>query len=230
MKIMSKALVGTIAAGAMAVSSASPASAQSRDYRYDRGGISVGEIIAGAIIIGGIAAATSGGSRNRDYGYDRAGYPDQGGYGSYGNYGNYGNNGYNQYRGNPRQAVEQCIYAAERQAQRYGNGRANVTDIRDVRQTRYGFEVRGRIAVNGSNRGWNNGNDRYGSGWNNDNDNRYGSGWNNDNDNDNRYGSGWNNDYRGWNENLRGYDSGSFKCKFERGRVYDIDYNGIRGL
>ena len=210
MKIMSKALVGTIAAGAMAVSSAAPASAQSRDYRYDRGGISVGEIIAGAIIIGGIAAATSGGSRNRDYGYDRAGYPD------YGSYGNYGNNGYNQYRGNPRQAVEQCIYAAERQAQRYGNGRANVTDIRDVRQTRYGFEVRGRIAVNGSNRGWNNGNDRYGSGWN--------------NDNDNRYGSGWNNDYRGWNENIRGYDSGSFKCRYERGRVYDIDYNGIRGL
>lgn len=224
MKIMSnalaKGLVCTIAAGAMAVSSATPAAAQNRDYRYDRGGVSVGEIIAGALIIGGIAAVASGGSRDRygrDYQYDRSGYPN----GSYGNYGN-------SYGGNPRQAVEQCIYAAERQAQRYGNGRADVTDIRDVRQTRYGYEVRGRIAVNGSNRGWNGDDDRYGRGWNNDND-RYGRGWNNDND-DNRYGSGWNNDYRGWNENLRGYDSGSFKCRFERGRVYDIDYSGIRGL
>ncbi|HVR92122.1 MAG TPA: hypothetical protein VHG29_13660 [Novosphingobium sp.] len=218
MKIMSKALVGTIAAGAMAVSSATPALADHRD------GVNVGEIIAGALIIGGIAAVASGGNRNRDYDYryDRAGYPDQG---SYGNYGNYGNNGrYNQYGGNPRQAVEQCIYAAERQAQRYGNGRANVTDIRDVRQTRYGFEVRGRIAVNDSGRSWNGDNDRYG----NDND-RYGRGWNNDND-DNRYGSGWNNDYRGWNENLRGYDSGSFKCRYDRGRVYDIDFSGVRGL
>ena len=29
---------------------------------------------------------------------------------------------------------------------------------------------------------------------------------------------------------MRGYDSGSFKCKFERGRVVDLDYSGIRGL
>ena len=34
----------------------------------------------------------------------------------------------------------------------------------------------------------------------------------------------------GWNQNLRGYDAGSFKCKFERGRVVDIDFDGIRGL
>ena len=41
---------------------------------------------------------------------------------------------------------------------------------------------------------------------------------------------GWGGDYRGWNDNLRGYDSGSFKCKVEYGRVVDIDYSGIRGL
>ena len=210
MKTMSKALLGTIAAGAVVVSSATPAFAQYRDYRHDRGGVSAGEVIAGALIIGGIAAAVSGGNNDRydrNYQYDRSGYPND----SYGNDGRYGN----QYGGNPRQAVEQCVYAAERQAQRYGNGRADVTDIRDVRQTRYGFEVRGRIAVNSSNRGWSGDNDRYGRGWNDDNQ---------------RYGSGWNNDYRGWNENLRGYDSGSFKCQFARGRVYDIDFNGIRGL
>ena len=120
-----------------------------------------------------------------DYGYGRAGY------------------GYN-YGGNPRQAVEQCVFAAERDASRYSYGRADVTDIREVRNTRYGYEVKGRIAVNQSGRGW-----RWGDG---------------------NYGRGWNNDYRGWNSNLRGYDSGSFKCKFERGRVVDLDYSGIRGL
>ena len=210
MKTMSKALLGTLAAGAVAVTSATPAAAQYRDYRHDRDGVSAGDVIAGALIIGGIAAAVSAGSNDRygrDYQYDRSGYPN-GGYGN--NYGGYGNN----YGGNPRQAVEQCIYAAERQAQRYGNGRADVTDIRDVRRTRYGYEVRGRIAVNGSNRDWRS------DDWRNDD-------WRN---NDRRYGNGWNDDYRGWNENLRGYDSGSFKCRFERGRVYDIDYNGVRGL
>jgi len=39
--------------------------------------------------------------------------------------------------------------------------------------------------------------------------------------------------YRGYN-NRRGYnngtDRGSFKCEIRRGRVVDIDYNGIRGL
>ena len=29
---------------------------------------------------------------------------------------------------------------------------------------------------------------------------------------------------------MRGYDSGSFKCKIERGRVVDLDIDGIRGL
>ncbi|MCX7282550.1 MAG: hypothetical protein NTX28_00630, partial [Novosphingobium sp.] len=83
-------------------------------------------------------------------------------------------------------------------------GRADVTDIRDVRDTRYGYEVRGRIAVNAQGRDWRNG--------------------------DPRYGRGWNNDYRGWDSSLRGYDSGTFKCRFERGRIVDLDYSGIRGL
>ncbi len=189
MKTLSKALIGTVAAVAMAVSAASPAAAQYRDR--DRG-IDAGDIIAGALIIGGIAAVASAGSRDRGYGYDDYRY-DRAGY----------DRGYGYRNGNPRQAVEQCVYAAERQAGRYSYGRADVTDIRNVRNTRYGYEVRGRIAVNSQGRGWRNG--------------------------DNRYGSGWGNDYRGWNDNLRGYDSGSFKCKFERGRVVDVDISGIRG-
>lgn len=193
MKTMTKALVGTIAAGAMAVSAASPAVA--RDHRDN--GISAGDIIAGALVIGGIAAVASAASNNdRDYGYrnDR-GYDDRYGRGY----------GYDyDMRGNPRQAVEQCVRAAENGASRYSYGRADVTDVRDIRQTRYGYEVKGRIAVNSSGRSWRNG--------------------------DNRYGRGWDNDYRGWNNNLRGYDSGSFKCKVERGRIVDLDYSGIRGL
>lgn len=196
MKTMSKALVGTIAAGAMALSSATPVFAEHRD----RDGVSAGDVIAGALIIGGIAAVASAASNNndrydRDYRYDRAGYGYDRGYG-------YRND--NAWRGSPRRAVEQCVYAAERNAARYSYGRADVTDVRDIRETRYGYEVRGRIAVNSNGRDW-----RRGDGY---------------------YGRGWGGDYRGWNDNLRGYDSGSFKCRIERGRIVDLDYKGIRGL
>ena len=61
MKTISKALIGTVAAGAMALS-ASPAAA--RDRHDD--GIDAGDIIAGALVIGGIAAATVPIARIRD--------------------------------------------------------------------------------------------------------------------------------------------------------------------
>ncbi|MEY4054697.1 MAG: hypothetical protein RL519_31 [Pseudomonadota bacterium] len=196
MKTMSKALVGTIAAGAMALASATPAFAEHRD----RDGISAGDVIAGALIIGGIAAVASAASRNndrydRDYRYDRAGYGYNQGYGYRDNYAS---------RGSARRAVEQCVYAAERNAARYTYGRADVTDVRDIRETRYGYEVRGRIAVNGNGRDWRRG--------------------------DGNYGRGWGGDYRGWNDNLRGYDSGTFRCQVEQGRIVDLDYSGLRGL
>lgn len=198
MKTFSKALVGTAAAAAVAVSSASPAIA--RDHR---GGIDGGDIIAGALVIGGIAAiAAAAGNNNDRYDHGRFGYGDdwrgRGGW----NDGRYRDGYYG--RGNPRQAIEQCVRTAERNAARYSYGRADVTDIRDVRNTRWGYEVRGRIAVNTQGRDWRSG-DRY-------------------------YGRGWGGDYRGWDNSLRGYDSGSFKCKVERGRVIDLDYSGIRGL
>lgn len=192
MKTFTKALVGTVAAGAMAVSAAAPAFARDR---HD-GGIDAGDIIAGALVIGGIAAVAAAASDNddgyrygRDYRYDRAGY---GGYDG-------------RYRkGSARRAAEQCVVAAERNAARSSYGRADVTDIRNVRETRYGYEVRGRIAVNGMGRDWRDG--------------------------DRNYGRGWNDDYRGWNRSLRGYDSGSFTCRYEGGRVVDLDYSGLRGL
>ena len=68
MKTITKALVGTVAAGAMAMASAAPAQAQYRDRDRDRDGIDAGDIIAGALIIGGIAAVAGAvGGRNRGY-------------------------------------------------------------------------------------------------------------------------------------------------------------------
>ena len=200
MKTFSKALVATVAAGAVVIASASPALA--RDGRPG-GGIDTGDVIAGALVIGGIAAiAAASSDNNRGYGYDRAGYGDD--YGSrFDDHRGYGHNR-GAYGGSPRMAIERCVRAAEHQASRYSHGRADVTDVRDVRQTRWGYEVRGRIAVNSSGRDWRNG--------------------------DRRYGNGWNNDYRGWDDGMRGYDSGRFSCRVERGRIVDLDYSGIRGL
>lgn len=193
MKTFVKALAGTVAAGAMVAASATPAFARHGD------GIDAGDVIAGAVVLGGIALLASAASDgNRDYGYDRAGYGDNDRYGRYDrDYRGWG-------RGNPRAAVEQCVRAAERAASRHSYGRADVTDIRSVRETRYGFEVKGRIAVNAMGRDWRRG--------------------------DGNYGRGWSGDYRGWNSNLRGYDAGRFECRIERGRVVDLDFDGIRGL
>lgn len=162
MSIITKGLVGTVAAGAMALASASPAMA--RDGRHhDHDGISAGDVIAGALVIGGIAAIASAASNHHHdrYGYD---YPD----------GRYGRRGYNDgygygYRSNPRQAVAMCVNTAARQADRrsYG-GRARVTDIRHINRHRDGFTVRGRIAVNTRGRDWRRGDRYYGRGWDDD--------------------------------------------------------------
>jgi hypothetical protein len=201
MNIMTKALLGTGAAAAALVSAASPALA--RDRHGD--GIDVGDVIAGAVVLGGIAAVAGAIGNDRDRGYSYPGgsydanyrYDDRYGYND-----RYSRYGYQ--NANPRQAVEQCVATAENQASRYSYGRADVTDIRGVDRNSRGYTVRGRIAVNTQNRGWRNG--------------------------DSAYGRGWNNDYRGWNNNLRGYDAGSFKCRVEYGRVVDLDFSGIRGL
>lgn len=136
MNKLNKALVGTAAAAAMAVS-ASPVMA--KDGRNH--GPSTGEIIAGVAIVGAIAAIASSGNNNdrrysdRNYRGDR-----------------YGNDRYsesrfgNRYRHmNQRQAVNLCARAAEHGATNYG--RAHVTDIRDIDRTRYGYRVKGRIQV-----------------------------------------------------------------------------------
>lgn len=159
MKTLTKTLIGTAATLAVVAGAATPALAQDRGR--DRG-LSTGEVVAGALIIGGIAAvAASAANRDRDYRdggyyYDRD-YRDRD-YRS-GNSGWYDYNPRNSRRNNADRAVQQCVRAAERQAERWGGGRADVTQIRDVDRERNGFEVRGNIAVrsyNNRNGSWNN--------------------------------------------------------------------------
>jgi hypothetical protein len=195
MRTITKVLVGTVAAGAMAMTSTAPAFAQrdrensrdsehsrDRDRDHDRDhGVSTGEVIAGALIVGGIAAVAA--SIDDNGRYDRRVYG----------------------TGRSREAVELCVNAAERRANRRSyRGRSDVTDIRSVDRNRDGFTVRGRIAVNELGRNWRPG--------------------------DRTYGRGWNGDYRGWNQRYRGWDAGNFTCKVRYGRVVNVDFSGIRGL
>jgi hypothetical protein len=146
-KGLAKGAIATVAAGAMAMASATPAMARDRD-RHD--GISAGDVIAGALVIGGIAAIASSIGNNRGYNGTYGGPY----YGDKYRYDNRYYNGYSRY-GDPRTAVEQCVNAATRGANRYGYGRgARVTDIRDVDAKRDGYRVKGTIIVNERNGGW----------------------------------------------------------------------------
>jgi hypothetical protein len=142
------------------------------------------------------------GGPGRSYGYDRAGYRDDNGWrGGYGDQDGRGQGWHNQ-GDSQRHAVRNCMRAAQFEASRYTRGRAEVTDIRDVRETRFGYEVRGRVEVN-----------RFG-----------GHDWNNRSWNDRGWGQ------RDWNGPMRFRDSGSFKCKVEGGRIVDLDLDGIGRL
>ncbi len=145
-----KAATGSLLAGSMLMT-AMPASAQSRGDRYhrDRDGISAGEVIAGAVVIGGLAAIlSSNNGRYRD-GYDGNRYD-----------GRY-NNGYDYRRnGGSRQAIEQCVAAVERRG-----GRRDDVDVRritDVERTHGGYRIEGRVAVDYRDGGRWDRDDRYG--------------------------------------------------------------------
>ncbi|MEQ8411371.1 MAG: hypothetical protein RIB52_07435 [Erythrobacter sp.] len=138
---LARSAFGALAAGALAFTAATPAMA---DDRRDRdGGIGAGEIIAGALVIGGIAAlagAFDGDDdwrdrrwRDRNWRGDRRGWRGDRRGGRF---------------GDPRFAINRCVRAAQNQARRFGGWRfADVTEIRDVDRKRYGFRVRGRIVV-----------------------------------------------------------------------------------
>lgn len=140
MTTISKALVGAVAAGAMAMVPTSGAFAADRYGRNN--GISAGDIIAGAVVLGGIAAvaASIGGNNRNDYRNDSRNYRGD-------------NAGY--YNRDPRSAVEQCVNAARQDASRRGYGNVSVRQIRDVNDTSYGWKIKGDIAVD-SNRAYSN--------------------------------------------------------------------------
>jgi hypothetical protein len=150
MKSVSKAFIGSLVLGATALTSTTPAMARDRDR-----GIDGEDILAGALVLGGIAAiaaiASDGDRDDRRYDsrYDRR-YDDQ----RYDDrryddrYGDRRNRDYRYNGASSQDAVQQCIYAAETTAARYNYGtRAEVYDIRDVDRNGRRFEVRGRIAV-----------------------------------------------------------------------------------
>ena len=129
-----KAAIGAATAGAMLVSAA-PAAARDR---YDRDGIGAGEIIAGAVVLGGLAAILSASDNDRYDRYDNR-YRDRYDDPRYG----YGYD-YNRY-GDGRSAVSQCVRAVERGTSRYG--RTDVTQVTSIDRKRDGYKVKGRVVV-----------------------------------------------------------------------------------
>ena len=198
MKILTKSLLGAGAAPAALVSTAAPAEAQ---YRYrDRDGIRAGEVIAGAVSLGGLAAVLSA----RKTGRYQNGYVDR----DYNKGYSYSTNS-----GSSRAAINQCINQVENQLDGYA--RSNVTQIRSIERTRYGYRVLGTLEGQNDSRGY----DRYGQGNRYDQNDRYTQG--NRYDQNDRYDrGGYGNTYN------RSAEGGRFTCYVERGRVVDIDYNG----
>ena len=198
MKIVTKSLLSAAAAAAALVGTAAPAEAQ---YRYrDRDSISAGEVIAGAVILGGLAAVLSAGKNGRYHdGYDRGDY----------------NNGYS-YKtnnGSSRAAINQCINQVENQTGDYN--RSNVTQIQSIERTRNGYRVLGTLEGQNGSRGY----DRYSQDNRYDQNDRYYQG--------NRYDQNDRYDRNGYG-NAYNCDAGTgqFTCYVESGRVVHIDYNG----
>lgn len=164
-----KAAIGSLLAGSILLT-AMPAAAQYRGGhdRYDRrgDGISAGEVIAGAVVLGGLAAILSSGNdrRNGDRYYDRGGDRYQDGY----------HGGYDWQRsGNSRTAIERCVSAVERRGGRRDD--IDVTRITDVDRIRGGYRIEGRVAVDYRD-GWRDRDGRWDRGGRNDRGGRWNNG------------------------------------------------------
>jgi hypothetical protein len=142
---LTKAAIGAATAGAMLIG-ATPAMARDRD----RDGIGAGEIIAGAVVLGGLAAILSSSDNDRYDRYDRDGRYDDRYRGRYDD-ARYGY-GYDSDRyGNSRSAVSQCVNSVERGSRRYG--RTDVTEVTSIDRKRDGYRVKGRVIVSDGYRG-----------------------------------------------------------------------------
>ena len=144
MTILTKSLLSAGAAAAALVSVAAPA--QARDRHRDNDGISAGEVIAGAVILGGLAAVIASSDDDRRYddgrNYDNR-YNDR--YDNRGGDRYNGGYGYNSGYGGSRAAVNQCVNAVENWGNRYS--RTDVTRVHDIDRTRNGYRISGNIVV-----------------------------------------------------------------------------------
>jgi len=141
-KAFAKTITATTVAGAMAVS-AVPVNA--KEYHRDK--VSTGEIIAGAVIVGGLAALLSSKkSKHRNYDTHHNSYEYKGRHkGHRYSKGRYNDRRVNYRRDGSRKAIRKCIRRAENKASHFGY--ADVTDIRNIKRTRYGYRVKGNILV-----------------------------------------------------------------------------------
>lgn len=145
MTLMSKAALVGLSGAILATSM--PAEARPHHQRH-RDKVDAGDVIAGALILGGIAAiASSANKRAKERARER--YEDD-----------WDHDGWS-----TRTAVEQCVRAAEWRASRYG-GWARITDVTQVERVRGGYEVRGRLVVEQP--GYRGQRSTWGDGWNRD--------------------------------------------------------------
>lgn len=134
-----RAAMAVLLAGSTLVT-AIPASAQNYGGRHrDRhDGISAGDVIAGAVVIGGLAAILSAGGGNRSRGRYDDRYDDR----------NYDRNydGYDWGRnGGSREAIERCVAAVERRGGRRDD--VDVQRVTDIDRIRGGYRIAGNVAV-----------------------------------------------------------------------------------
>ncbi len=203
MKNLKKALVSSAVGVAVLVSSAAPANAQSyNDYNdRHRGGPSAGEVIAGVAILGGLAAVISAATNNNNNRYDDRynRYPNTNGYPTNG----YPTNGYPS-NGYPTNGYDNGYYRGSSQ---YNDGSQAIQQCIQAAQyegRRYGTDVRVTQVRDV---------DRVRNGVRVRGDLVVNEG--------NRGGNRYDSRYR------NNYDSGSFTCTIQRGRVVDVDIRGI---
>ncbi len=141
--------LATFAAAAAAISlAASPVAAKDRWHGHRGGGIDAGDVLAGVLIIGGIAAiagAASKSNRDRDYREDsrypepyRGSYPQE----RYEDRGNYGDPGRSYNGGGIDNAVNMCTDQVER-------GRERVASVDNASRTGQGWQISGQLEQGG---------------------------------------------------------------------------------
>lgn len=138
MRRLTKTILATAAAATLVTGMAAPAAARGHGGRHYGGhhhGSGFGNFLAGALVVGTVAAIASSASR-KDRGYDRS-YPPPPPRGY----------GYNEGYVDDDNGLNACAATAEREAQRYTRDNARVVEIRAVDNSGRNTRFTGRIEV-----------------------------------------------------------------------------------